>query len=219
MKLPVAKPDQEISATAGLRLAVSVAVGVVGGVAVGVFGAWKYAPLAFWDLAAITFMVWVWLALHGRNAQQTANLAVREDPGRGAADVLLVLASVASLVAVGVLLVQASSSSGISEVLQVGLGVASVVASWAVVHLVYALRYARIYYSNQGGINFNSDKPPQYSDFAYLAFTIGMTFQVSDTAFSTPQLRRIALHHSLLSYMFGTVIVATTINLIAGLGK
>jgi len=121
--------------------------------------------------------------------------------------------------AVAVLLVQAANSSGIAEILQVGLGVVSVVASWAVVHTIFALRYARIYYSHKGGIDFNSDQPPQYSDFAYLAFTIGMTFQVSDTAFIIPELRRIALRHALLSYLFGTVIVATTINFIAGLGK
>jgi uncharacterized membrane protein len=219
MKLPEAKPDQEISATAGLRVTVAIIVGIVGGLTVGIFGAWKYAPLAVWDLAALTYLVWIWAALHGRDAQQTANLAVREDPGRAATDVLLVLASVASLGAVAVLLVQAGKSSGIAEILQVGLGIASVVASWAVVHLVYALRYARIYYTSNGGIDFNNDQAPQYSDFAYLAFTIGMTFQVSDTPFKTSELRRIALRHALLSYMFGTIIVATTINLIAGLGK
>lgn len=219
MNLPQAKPDQETSATASLRVAVAITVGVVGGLVVGLFGAWKYAPLAVWDLSAVTFLVWIWAALYGRNAQQTANLAVREDPGRGATDLLLVLASIASLAAVAVLLAQSRSSSGLAVILQIGLGIASVVASWAVVHTVFALRYARIYYSKQGGIDFNSDQPPQYSDFAYLAFTVGMTFQVSDTAFSTQELRHIALRHALLSYLFGTVIVATTINLIAGLGK
>jgi uncharacterized membrane protein len=219
MNLPQAQPDQETSATAILRVTVAIAVGLVGGLAVGLLGSWKYAPLAVWDLAAVTFLLSIWVALHGRDAQQTANLAVREDPSHAAADVLLVLASIASLAAVGVLLAQAGKSSGVTQILEVGLGIASVVASWAVVHLVFALRYARIYYSNKGGINFNSDQPPQYSDFAYLAFTIGMTFQVSDTAFTTSELRRIALRHAVLSYLFGTVIVATTINLIAGLGK
>ena len=97
---------------------------------------------------------------------------------------------------------------------------ASVVLAWAVVHTVFSLRYADLYYEGEpGGIDFNEDDPPSYSDFAYLAWTIGMTFQVSDTDLKTQAIRRTALRHGLLSYMFGALIIATTINLIAGLGK
>lgn len=72
---------------------------------------------------------------------------------------------------------------------------------------------------NPGGIDFNESSAPSYPDFAYLALTIGMTFQVSDTALSTNAFLRLALRHALLSYMFGTLIIATTINHIAGLGR
>ena len=93
-------------------------------------------------------------------------------------------------------------------------------ASWAVIHTVFALRYARIYYTGpDGGANFHQEEPPCYSDFAYLAFTIGMTYQVSDTELNTKGFRRNVLRHSLLSYLFGTVIVALTINLVAGLSR
>ncbi len=84
---------------------------------------------------------------------------------------------------------------------------------------MYATRYARLYYTGEdGGIDFNEDEPPTYVDFAYLAFTIGMTFQVSDRP-ETRAIRATALRHALLSYLFGAIIVATTINLIAGLAK
>ncbi|HEV7424435.1 MAG TPA: DUF1345 domain-containing protein, partial [Candidatus Paceibacterota bacterium] len=74
-------------------------------------------------------------------------------------------------------------------------------------------------YKNNGGIDFNNNLPPAYSDFVYLALSIGMTFQVSDTSLKSNEFRRLALRHALISYLFGTVIVATTINLIVGLGK
>jgi uncharacterized membrane protein len=100
-----------------------------------------------------------------------------------------------------------------------GLGVGSVGLSWFTVHTLFTLRYARLYYTGEdGGVSFNQDAPPRYLDFAYLAFTIGMTFQVSDTELQSPAIRHSALRHALLSYLFGAVILATTINLIAGLG-
>ena len=132
----------------------------------------------------------------------------------------LLVAAVASLLAVGLVIVTAGGGGGLAQGLQVGLGVASVILSWTVVHTVYTLRYARLYYGgSDGGVDFNADDPPRYADFANLAFTIGMTYQVSDTDLKTKEIRGTALRHALLSYLFGTVIVATTINLVAGLSK
>ncbi|HXL15932.1 MAG TPA: DUF1345 domain-containing protein, partial [Streptosporangiaceae bacterium] len=71
----------------------------------------------------------------------------------------------------------------------------------------------------EGGVDFNQDEQPCYRDFAYLALTVGMTFQVSDTNLRTTAIRATALRHALLSYLFGTVILAATINLIAGIGS
>ena len=80
------------------------------------------------------------------------------------------------------------------------------------------MRYARTYYAKPvGGIDFNEDDPPTYLDFAYLALTIGMTFQVSDTNLMTKNIRRIALSHALLSYLYGAVIVALVINVVSSL--
>jgi len=100
------------------------------------------------------------------------------------------------------------------------LSLASVALAWATVHTLFTTRYARLYYTGpDGGIDFNEADPPRYADFAYVAFTIGMTFQVSDTDLRTDEIRRTALRHALLSYVFGVVVIATTINLVAGLGR
>ncbi|MBV8982235.1 MAG: DUF1345 domain-containing protein, partial [Acidimicrobiia bacterium] len=89
--------------------------------------------------------------------------------------------------------------------------------SWAVVHTVFTLRYASLYYANGGGIDFNEDDKPNYRDFAYLALTIGMTYQVSDTDLQTKPIRHTAIRHALLSYVFGAVVVAMVINVVASL--
>lgn len=185
----------------------------------GAAGAWDYAPLVGWDSAALVFTVWVWLAIRPMGSSETARHATREDPGRAVTDLIVLIASVASLGAVGFVLVKASAASGEQRSLIAGLGVGSVALSWFTVHMLYTLRYARLYYTGDGGgVSFNQDAPPCYLDFAYVAFTIGMTFQVSDTDLEAPAIRHSALRHALLSYLFGAVILAATINLIAGLG-
>lgn len=98
------------------------------------------------------------------------------------------------------------------------LGVAAIAASWLVVHTVFTLRYARLYYTEpRGGVDFGQDPEPTFRDFAYVAFTIGMTFQVSDTALRETDIRATALRHALTSFVFNTVIIAVTVNIVAGL--
>ena len=110
---------------------------------------------------------------------------------------------------------------GATRLLVAGLGVASVSVSWFVVHTLFMLHYALLYYDERtervGGVDFNQHEPPRYTDFAYLAFTIGMTFQVSDTQLTTHPLRATALRHALLSFLFGSVILGATVNLIVSL--
>ena len=103
---------------------------------------------------------------------------------------------------------------------EIGFGVASVVVSWLLVHTIFTLKYARLYYGDpEGGVDFENKVRPPYSDFAYLSFTIGMTFQVSDTDIKSKQIRRTILRHAWLSFPMGAVIIATTINVVAGLAK
>ena len=98
------------------------------------------------------------------------------------------------------------------------LAVVSVAVSWLVVNTVYALRYARLYYTDPyGGVEFTGADDPTYREFAYLAFTIGMTFQVSDTSLQTTDIRMAVLRHALMSFVFDVVIIAVTVNVVAGL--
>ena len=102
------------------------------------------------------------------------------------------------------------------------LAVSTVVLSWSVVHTTYTLRYAWLFFIGpDGGVAFNEPPgtSPQYSDFAYLALTVGMTFQVSDTNIESKQIRRTALRHAWLSFPLGVVIISASINLVAGLAK
>jgi uncharacterized membrane protein len=196
------------------RLLVAGPAGIVAGLVAGFAWNWRYGLLAGWMVAALLFVGWTLLTIWPLGPAETARHALRDDPGRTTLDLLVLLAAVASLGAVAILLLEQATNSGLDSV----LSVASVVLAWVTVHTVYTTRYAGLYYASPaGGIGFNEDDPPQYSDFVYLAFTIGMTFQVSDTDFTTKDIRKAALRHALLSYLFGAVILAGTINLIAGL--
>ena len=202
------------------RLIAAGVAGVAALLVTGVIGGWRYAPLVGWDVAALAFTLMVWLAVGHMNAETTATHTTREDPGRTTSDVIVLVAAVASLAAVGVALAQPAHASQAQQNLAAALGFASLALSWATVHTLYMLRYARSYYVDEpGGIDFNSPERPTYVDFAYVAFTVGMTFQISDTAVSSPTIRASVLRHALLSYLFGAVILAAAINLVVGIAS
>jgi uncharacterized membrane protein len=205
------------TASAKIKVTVSVAVGIIVLLITGSLLSWSIAPLVSWDAAVLVFAIWVWSSIWNLDGQLTAKHALREDPSRAVSDIVVLSGSVASLAAVGIVL---ASSQSTNKVWYASLAVVSVILSWLTVHTIFSLRYAELYYyGSRGGVDFTDTKEPAYSDFAYLAFTIGMTFQVSDTGFKSGEFRRIALRHAMISYIFGTVIVATTINLVAGLSK
>jgi uncharacterized membrane protein len=170
-----------------------------------------------WDVVAGAFVVMVVLHVRSKDAAATRALARREDDSRVAADLVLLGSSLASLVGVALVLRLAANAQGAGHGLLTAVAVLSVVMSWSAVHTVYTLRYARLYYAVDGGIDFHGDGPPDYGDFAYMALTLGMTFQVSDTDLTARPIRRAAMVHALISYLFGSVVVGMTINVIAGL--
>jgi uncharacterized membrane protein len=197
---------------------VSVALGVAVAVVVGNTAGWRFA-LAGWIVTAGTYVVWTQLIVFGMDAEQTCRWATREDPTRWIADAVILSASVASLGGVGYV-VAAGSRAGHEALAAAVFGILTVAASGVAVHTLYTVHYARLYYSDEpGGINFHDPEPPRFRDFAYLAFTVGMTYQVSDTDLKKPAMRRLALKHAMLSYVFGTVILAITINLVVNLGN
>ncbi|CNH63933.1 Predicted membrane protein [Mycobacterium tuberculosis] len=153
------------------------------------------------------------------DAEQTRKWATREDPTRWVADLVVLTASIASLGGVGYV-VAAGSHTGAKALAAAIVGVLAVTASWFAVHTLFTVHYARLYYSGEpGGINFHDPEPPRFSDFAYVAFTVGMTFQVSDTEICSTSIRATVLRQALVAYLLGAVVLAVTINLIAGLGS
>jgi len=203
-----------------IRFIAMIVGGLIAGAATVATGGWEYAPSVSWATAALIYSAWVWIVVGRFDGEQTRAHAIVEEPARGVADALIVVLSVASLASVGLVLVQAAVASGIERALIAGLAIGSVALSWILLHTLFALRYARLYYREPaGGIDFNQDEKPRYTDFAYLAFTLGMTYQVSDTDVTDHRIRATVLGHSLLSFVFGAFILATTINLIAGLGR
>jgi uncharacterized membrane protein len=203
---------------ASARVAIAAAVGVVAGVVAAFFTVAQGAALIGWDVAAAAYLVGVWLAIAWLEPDATQRRATRLDPSRGLADLLVITAGVAILAAVALALARAGSAHGGAKAYLLTVGLVSVVFSWLSVHTIFTLKYARLYYGDKvGGIEFNEQDGPDYVDFAYLAFTIGMTFQVSDTNLTAKPIRRTALRHALISYLFGAVIVALVINIVASL--
>ena len=202
--------------------AVRVTCAMLGGAAAGVIFSLFTVPAASvllgWDTAVVIYLTWIGSSVWHLDSTSTARLAKREDPSSAVAELVIVGADTAVLVAVGFALVRAGHATGGMKAYLITLGVLSVVLSWTVVHAVYSLRYARAYYSEPtGGIAFAESDPPTYLDFVYFAFTIGMTFQVSDTPTNSRPVRRIVLHHALLSYLFGAVLLGLVINVVATL--
>jgi uncharacterized membrane protein len=190
---------------------------LVSGIAVGVIavvaGQRSLAPTLGWTVASGVLLAWVWRRSWPLGPAGTKDLAEAEGSAVSM-DGFLLVAAVASLaVVVNVL---ASEATGATPVL---LAVVSAILSWALVNTVYAFKYARFYYVDEdGGIDFNQEQPPSYSDFAYMAFTIGASFAVSDNNISSTAVRKAVLVHALLSYAFGTLIIAVAINLVTNVG-
>lgn len=203
--------------TSSRRLVIVTFIGVAAGVLAAVARApWHLTLLVAWDTSAGCFLLLVWIVIARCDEHETAELSTREDPGRHTTGAVLVLAATASLGGVVFGLHAANRADGAMRVGQTAAVMVAVLSSWAVVHTVFLLRYAHLYYRDPpGGIRFEGDDEPDFLDFAYVAFTLGMTFQISDTDVTSRGIRRSVLLHCLLAYLFGTVIIATTINVVA----
>lgn len=212
-----------------MRTAAAAGIGLVAAAVTGLLGDWTYAPAVGFDTAGALFLLTTWLSIGRMDARSTATHATREDPTRQMTRLIILAAAVASLAGVATLLLGTTSGTNRAGAAVLGLG--SVAIAWLVVHSLFTLHYAQLYYGpgggdpdqpgagQGGGIDFALDTPPQYSDFAYLAFTIGMTYQLSDTPLTTRALRSSVLRHALLSYLFGSLILGASVNLIVSLAS
>ncbi len=201
------------------RVLVVAAIATVVGFVTGLLDDPITGLLAGWDVAAALFITIWWQLILSADSAETRRVAMVEDESEQAVTAFVLGASLASLLAVAVTLRIAGEQDGVDKTVSIVGALLTVVLSWGVVNTVFTLRYADVHYELDAGVDFG-DPPgalPDYRDFAYLAFTVGMCYQVSDTQLRDKRLRRTVLRHAVLSYVFGVVIVAAAINLVAGL--
>ncbi|MFJ3306293.1 DUF1345 domain-containing protein [Streptomyces sp. NPDC086549] len=199
---------------AGPRVAGAVVLGTVVGVAVALATDVALGALAGIAATELFSVVAGWMVLWPMDATATHRNARREDFRPVTEELLVVAVTLCGLVTIVLLLVRGRSDNGNAAA---ATALCGVFMAWAALHLMYATRYAYVYYESAEGIDFNSDQPPAYRDFFYFSYNLGMTYQVSDTGVSSSAIRAIVLRHALLSYVFGTSILATAINLVVGI--
>ncbi|WUQ25062.1 DUF1345 domain-containing protein [Streptomyces sp. NBC_00236] len=208
-------PRRLLPLSAVPRLAGSAVAGAVIGVAVGMLTNNPMGLLAGITAVETLFVVAGWLVLWPMDPATTHRNARREEFRPVAEELVVVAAALCGLVGIVLLLLVGRSDLNHAAA---ATALCGVFMAWAALHLMYATRYAYLYYRlPNGGIDFNSEDPPRYVDFLYFSYNLGMTYQVSDTNVSSSALRAIVLRHCLLSYVFGASILATTINLVAGI--
>jgi uncharacterized membrane protein len=204
---------------ARMRLALATAVGLASWVLVPAELSAMTRVLLAWDSAGLMLVVFAVLIITRADSRETRRRAAAYDPGRSVVWVIVLAASTISLFAATLALRQGHGERSLGSDLHVALCVATVVISWLVTHSAFTLRYAHLYYrdgAHEGGVEFPGGEQPDDLDFAYFAFTLAMCFQVSDATISGRPIRRTALGHALLSFAYNTVILALSLNVIAG---
>jgi uncharacterized membrane protein len=196
---------------------------LLAGAAVGaiaaLFGATALWPLVGWIVAAGTALTWVWRTIWPQDPAGTERLAEAEARSR-TTDTAVLVAAVVSLGAIVMALVVSSGGDQRRGTAAVVLSVIAVAMSWTLVNTIFALKYARMYYLEEdGGIDFKGSEPPAYSDFAYVAFTVGMAFGPAETEPTTSAIRKVTLGHAMLSYVFATGFLAAAVNLVTNLAN
>jgi len=182
--------------------------------------------ISVWNVFAWSVTLLAWLRILWADAKTSVQTARLQDSARFAIFLFVLLAAVASLASVAILIGGAKGLGHKALTEHLLLAAATVLSSWFLVHTVFAMHYAHAFYhdedegpdfSRAGGLEFPNEKEPDFVDFAYFSFVIGMTCQVSDVQVSSHGMRRLALLHGLLSFVFNTVILALSINLASGL--
>lgn len=181
--------------------------------------------LCVWDVGMICFLVSTWVLMVQAVPRSMRRHAQSQDEGRLVILSLITAAACASILAIAFTLRETKGFDASIEISHVILAVVTIIGSWLTVHTIFAMHYAHEYYqahqtqhdSTAGGLDFPDDIEPDYWDFLYFSFVIGMTSQVSDVQITSRSLRRLSLFHGILSFFFNTVIVAMSINIIAGL--
>ncbi len=183
--------------------------------------------LLTWIGCAVPIILLNWIIIFTSHPREVRKIARLQDSSRTLLFTFIIVASVMSLGAIIYLL---KSTKGLGEVAKnehILLAITSVVISWWLMHTIFTQRYAHLYYdtgtdvdgktADVGGLQFPGNDEPDYLDFVYFSFVVGMTFQVSDVEISSRRIRRVCLMHAILSFAFNTAILALSINVISGM--
>lgn len=181
--------------------------------------------LCVWDIGMLVFLISTWVLMGRAKPKTMRRNAQSQDEGRLVILGLILAAACASILAIAFILKETKGKEASIAIPHIALAVFTIVGSWLLVHTIFAIHYAHEYYKDHriqtqeqaGGLSFPTDTEPDYSDFLYFSFVIGMTSQTSDVQITSRSLRRLALVHSILSFFFNTAVVAMSINIIAGL--
>jgi uncharacterized membrane protein len=181
--------------------------------------------LCIWDVGMLCFLVSTWVLMVQARPETMRRHAQSQDEGRLVILSLITAAACASILAIAFILKETKGKDISLIIPHVVLSVVTIIGSWLLVHTIFAMHYAHEYYqdhktqpdSEAGGLDFPKDIEPDYWDFLYFSFVIGMTSQVSDVQITSRSLRRLSLLHGILSFFFNTAILAMSINIIAGL--
>ena len=212
------------------RLLSAAVVGLVVFLLLSLFGAWLQASLRAviaWDVACVAFIALVLIEMKDEEAEDIRRVVAQQDEGQGMIVLVVLLAAGASLAAVGLELSLAKDDHGLFKTLRVAVAGLTVALSWFTVQLIFALHYAHEYYAPDkstpetgdvvGGLDFPGEDQPDYWDFLHFSVVIGVANQTADIAFSARKLRHIGTVHGIVAFTFNTVVLALTINLLAGL--
>lgn len=189
---------------------------------------WATRTLCIWDAGMICFLVLTWMVMLRATPESMRRVARSQDEGRPVILSLITTSACASLLAIFFMLRNAKALHAYPLSLHLGLATVTIVGGWLLVHTIFALHYAHTYYQSSndasqvthpqgGGLDFPNDWEPDYWDFLYYSFVVGMTSQVSDIETTSQEMRRLTLLHGVLSFFFNTFILAMSINITAGL--
>ncbi|BDD83021.1 hypothetical protein TPB0596_27840 [Tsukamurella pulmonis] len=218
MTEPVTGATARMPLSAGVRLASALTLGAAVTAAVAVMIDPVLGVLSGIAVAAAVFVAIGWWVMWPLPAGATRATVQREDFRPKVMELVVAVIALSGLIAIVALMIAGDSENRDAAA---ATALIAAFAVWAALHLTYATQYADLYYGDPddepGGIDFNGEDLPAYRDFFYFSYNLGMTYQVSDTSVSSPAIRSVVLRHCLLSYVFGTLILATAINLVVGI--
>lgn len=185
--------------------------------------AWPLRGLLGWSAGVVLYLALAWWLCERFDAQRTRARAQAQDEPSVVLFFLMLLATMACVAAITVLMPQFRGMSGLERTLHVALSVVALAASWLFIQTIFAFRYAHRYYQGEkchgpagAGLQFPGGLEPDYFDFLYYAHVVGMTSQVSDVQVTSREMRRLTLVHGVLSFAFNVLILALSINVVAG---